>query len=148
MKIKLIIISLVLGVIIALALCVEKTEGRITPNISSQAFSRSNTIVKAIVIPEPEYLKDVYLNIDVKAKIIEFSKLYNVNTVTALRIAECESAFNQYAKNKRSSAKGVYQWLDGTWKAIGAKGHQFDAEENIKQFMINYPKHPDWWECK
>ena len=66
----------------------------------------------------------------------------------ALQIAYCESKYDPQAKNPISSAKGVYQFIDGTWAWIGAKGHQFDYKENIKQFMIYYPKYPTWWsEC-
>lgn len=71
-----------------------------------------------------------------------------VDISDALRIANCESGFKWDAASKVSSAKGVYQFLDGTWKHIGAKGHQFDEDENIRQFMIHYPSNPGMWECK
>lgn len=85
---------------------------------------------------------------EVKAEIVRQAKEYGVSEKTALRIAFCESSYKFDAKNPRGSAKGVYQFIDGTWKYIGAKGHQFDYEENIRQFMIHYPKNPGWWECK
>lgn len=37
----------------------------------------------------------------------------------ALRIARCESGFNPNAKNRRSSAFGVFQFLDSTWRSVG-----------------------------
>lgn len=64
----------------------------------------------------------------------------------ALAIAYCESSFDPYAKNPNSTAKGVYQFLDGTWEWIGASGTPFNAEENIRQFMKWYPRYPQWWE--
>lgn len=71
-----------------------------------------------------------------------------VNPETALRIAQCESGLNPLAASKTSSAKGLYQFIDSTWKLIGAEGSPFDEEENIKRFMLNYPRHKSWWECK
>ena len=85
----------------------------------------------------------------VKHEIIRQAQEYNVDVDTALRVANCESSFNRFAKNPNSSAKGVYQFLDGTWEWIRAKGNQFNYKENIRQFMIWYPKYPNWWEeCK
>lgn len=78
----------------------------------------------------------------------EYGDVYQVDIETAVRIAECESSLNPNAANNQSSAKGLYQFTDPTWKWIGAEGHQFDVEENIKQFMIWYPQYPGWWECK
>jgi hypothetical protein len=84
----------------------------------------------------------------VKAEIIRQANLYGVSVKDALRVAKCESGYVYNAKNGTSTAKGVFQFINGTWKWIGAEGHQFDYKENIKQFMIWYPKYPQWWECK
>lgn len=83
----------------------------------------------------------------VRASIIKQSKEHGVNTEIALAIAKCESNFNPYARNGRSTATGVYQFLDGTWNWIDAPGKRTDYKENIRQFMIWYPKHPGWWVC-
>ncbi len=95
--------------------------------------------VVEITAPTPE---------QVKAEIIRQANLYGVSVNNALRIARCESGYVYNAKNGTSTAKGVFQFINGTWKWIGAEGHQFDYKENIKQFMIWYPKYPQWWECK
>lgn len=95
-----------------------------------------------------ETLDVVSKDIDIEATIRRMALEHGVNPRTALRIAWCESRFDPRASNSRSTAKGVYQFLDGTWEWIGAEGHQYDAEENIKQFMKFYPKYPQWWECK
>lgn len=84
----------------------------------------------------------------VRAEIIYQANIHNVRVEDALRIAQCESGFLYNAKNNTSTAKGVYQFINGTWDWVGAKGHQFDYQENIRQFMIWYPKYPQWWECK
>lgn len=84
----------------------------------------------------------------IQSKIRVAAALRGVNEAAALRIANCESGFKWDAASKTSSAKGVYQFLDSTWKAIGAEGHQFDEDENINQFMLHYPGNPGMWECK
>lgn len=72
----------------------------------------------------------------------------HVDAAEAMTIADCESDFYYKAKNPKSSAKGIYQFTDGTWKWIKAANDQYDWQENIKQFFIWYPQHPEWWsEC-
>ncbi len=70
-----------------------------------------------------------------------------VNPQTAVRIARCESSLNVTAKNKHSSAKGLYQFIDGTWNAY-CEGDVFNYEDNINCFLELYNKYPTWWECK
>lgn len=84
----------------------------------------------------------------VTEKIIDAALLYDVDVDTALRIADCESDFDWRARNPNSSAKGLYQFTDTTWEWIKAEGHQFDVDENIKNFMIWYPIYPSWWVCQ
>lgn len=73
---------------------------------------------------------------------------YGVSTETALRIAKCESGLDPNAKNPKSSATGIYQWLTGTWEYIGNPGDRTNAEDSIKAFLTHYPNHPGWWTCK
>lgn len=75
------------------------------------------------------------------------AKKYGVNVTTSIRIAACESGFDAFAENENSSAKGIFQWLDGSYKQVGGKD-PFDYKENIKLFLENYPRHKAWWQCK
>lgn len=84
----------------------------------------------------------------IQERIEQAARKYGVSPTAAIAIAGCESSFNPYAANSSSSAKGLYQFTDGTWEYIKAHGHQFDADENIKQFMIWYQIRPDWWVCE
>lgn len=43
------------------------------------------------------------------------------NIQTLSRIRKCESGGNDLARNPHSSAKGRYQFLDGTWAYYGKK---------------------------
>lgn len=37
----------------------------------------------------------------------------------AVRVARCESGFNPHAQNRSSSAYGIFQFLNSTWKGTG-----------------------------
>ena len=93
---------------------------------------------------------------DPKALIIQKSEEYGIDPNLALDLARFESNFNPLAKNPSSTAKGIYQWLDGSWKAhcegsvtstkdnvectmrILANGglHHWLADSNTKNFLI------------
>ena len=77
-----------------------------------------------------EYSKE-----EVQQLIVSYSEKYGINPETPLCIARLESGYNQFSKNKRSSASGVFQYLTSTWKSTdeGKAGHNvFDAEANVK----------------
>lgn len=111
---------------------------------------------QAYIIPDPCGLDSVVCHgeevapiqrdsMEVTDMIIAAALEHKVDVDHALQIAWCESSYNSTAQNPTSSAKGVYQFTDGTWGWIEAEGHQFDAKENIKQFMIWYKIYPEWW---
>lgn len=56
---------------------------------------------------------------------------YGVDPAVALGVAKAESSFNPNAKNKSSSAGGVFQLIDSTWEKYGGKGNRFDPEKNV-----------------
>jgi hypothetical protein len=48
-------------------------------------------------------------------------------------LASAESSGRPDAKNPRSTAKGVYQFIDSTWEQMGGTpGNQYDPKENIE----------------
>ena len=52
-----------------------------------------------------------------------------------IRIARAESGLNQYAKNPKSTAKGIYQFIDGTWRHYCLKdGNVYNFVDNIDCF--------------
>ena len=48
-----------------------------------------------------------------------------------LQVAIAESSLIETAKNPKSSAKGIFAVLDGTWVAYGCTGDVLKAEDNI-----------------
>lgn len=68
---------------------------------------------------------------------------YGVSKSVALNVACAESLFDAHAKNPNSTAEGVYQWLDGSWKSYGQKywgslegRSKLDADDNIELSML------------
>lgn len=67
------------------------------------------------------------------------SQMFGVDTQFALALANCESGFDHQAKNPNSTARGVYQFIEGTWNRTESyrQGHHpFDYQENIREAML------------
>lgn len=65
----------------------------------------------------------------------------NEDIMKMIRIARCESGFNQYAKNPNSTAKGIFQFIDGTWRSNCLKdGNVYNFVDNINCAWKVYQK--------
>jgi hypothetical protein len=62
------------------------------------------------------------------------------NEPVMIRIALAESRFDPKAKNPDSTAKGIYQILDGTWKDYGCEGEVLNVEDNIRCARIIFER--------
>lgn len=66
-------------------------------------------------------------------KIRAAAQAKGIDPGVALRIAGAESTYNPKAQSKSSSAGGLFQVVDKTWKDFGgAPGKKYDADENIR----------------
>ena len=66
-------------------------------------------------------------------KIRAAAQAKGIDAEIALRIARAESSVDPTAKAKTSSAGGLFQVVDSTWKEFGGKpGKKFDPDENIR----------------
>lgn len=68
---------------------------------------------------------------EIERMIADHADKRKLNVPLMQRIAWCESAYNPQAKNKLSTASGVYQFLKSTWKNNKCQGDVFNAEDNI-----------------
>ena len=111
---------------------------------------RSPIKVEAEIKPE---VKPIIAKSEVEKLIVKY---FGDDAEMALKIAKCESGFNEKAKNKTSTASGVFQIIKGTWisnrKAMGLSTDldlRFDAEENIKTAKYLFGRR-GWgpWECR
>ena len=70
---------------------------------------------------------------EIQDKIRSAATAAGINPDTALRIANAESVFSNTAKNTRSSARGLFQVIDQTWKDLGGDPKlRNDLDENIR----------------
>jgi hypothetical protein len=73
---------------------------------------------------------------DIVAKIQAAAQARGIDPDVALRIADVESNLRPGAKNPNSSAAGLFQVTDDTWKQYGGKkGMKKNADENIRVGM-------------
>ncbi|MBG6211775.1 hypothetical protein IWQ49_006466 [Labrenzia sp. EL_126] len=65
---------------------------------------------------------------DIRNEIVAAAQRHGMDPAKLMKIAELESSFNPGAKNKRSSAGGLFQFIDGTAADYGLK-NRFDPAE-------------------
>lgn len=80
-------------------------------------------------IPETPVIEE---EITIQQLILQRAKEYGVDPIKSLAIAQAEnSKFDPEAKNPNSSASGVYQFLDGTFKGFCME--QYKLTSNFSQ---------------
>ena len=98
----------------------------------------------------PTYAGTVYSKEEVQQLIRDYSAQYGISANLPLRIAQCESGFNQFSKNKSSTASGVFQWLSSSWANQPASQNNtvsvFDADKNVSAavWLIAHGKTSPW----
>ena len=124
----------------------EKSEAQVNLTSLMTSANQLNRLLDALDI-----------TLDLESKIRLSATMYGVNESLALNIACAESQFIASAKNPASTAGGVYQFLDGTWKVYGLKywgslegRSKLDADDNIELAMLVLKTHgsSDWLASK
>ena len=109
-----------------------------------------------VVVPKKakKYLYNDKISIEtIKNEIIKQAKFYGNDIDFMIKLADCESDFNNFADNKNSSALGIYQYLDSTWRETESwkKYHlsRTDYKANIKEAMLDISngEYFRWAEC-
>ena len=85
------------------------------------------------------------------------SRFAPIDVPWAMRVLACESNGDPYAKNPRSTASGLFQFLRGTWDSVAiplgygshSSGAVFDPAANIHSAAwLFYAEGPHHWVCK
>jgi hypothetical protein len=101
--------------------------------LEAQALVKQQPVIEPVVITKVETIPEM---------ITRYAIENNVDPATALHIAQCESNFNPLAKNKNSSATGVFQWIIGSWKYYSniywqdTTDYRLNSEKNIELAML------------
>ena len=107
--------------------CNPDTSAALQPIVQAQLAAATLTV--------PGYSGKLYSKEEVEQLIVHYSAVYGINSNTPKCIAFRESGYNQFSKNRRSTASGVFQYLNSTWRHTdeGKAGmNVFDAEANVK----------------
>jgi hypothetical protein len=102
-----------------------------SPSQQPQVIAQALSVVKAV----PGYAGKSYSKEEVQQLIVNYSAIYGIDSATPLCIARLESGYNQFSKNRSSTASGVFQYLSSTWRYTdeGKIGKNvFDADANVK----------------
>ncbi len=67
---------------------------------------------------------------EIKTIISDAARRYGVDPDVAIRIATIESRLDPRAQNPKSSAGGLFQFIDSTWKSYGNGKNKYDAYAN------------------
>ena len=90
------------------------------------------------------YSGRVYTKEEVQHLIKDYSVRYGISSELPLRIAQCESGFNQSSRNRSSTASGVFQYMASTWNntEAGRSGISvFDADANVHMAVSSIAAH-------
>lgn len=102
--------------------------------VSKEEPKSDNRILAKPTTPTP-YSGRHYSKEEVQDLIRHYSSVYGISSDTPFCIAKYESGYNQYSKNRNSTASGVFQYLSSTWSSTdeGKLGLSvFDADANVK----------------
>ena len=88
----------------------------------------------------------------VRMEIISQASKFGLGIDTMLKLAECESNFDNLAKNPKGTATGVYQFTIATWHETASWRNRRIAptsyKANIREAMIDISNGEEWrWEC-
>ena len=149
--------AMLIGVILHSAWVEPIQSGVVKANISPVTFTKEE--LEAFFAPRKAEAKSIAVEKTTKTPKSEVEGLirkhFGEHAEKAIKVAKCESGLNPNAKNKHSTASGVFQIIKGTWignrKAMGLDTDlslRFNAEENIKTAKYIYD-HRNWqpWEC-
>ncbi len=86
--------------------------------------------------------------------VYDIAVAWGIDTYSFGRVAECESKFTASAKNSRSSAAGVMQFLTVTWNWVSELGgphpygDRFNAVQNVENAAFLWTtQSPTHWSC-
>jgi hypothetical protein len=94
--------------------------------------------IRPVSTSTSSYSGRYYSKEEVQNLIIQYSQEYGISADLPLRVANCESGYNQFSKNKNSTAAGVAQYLSSTWRntEAGRAGLSvYDADANIHMMV-------------
>lgn len=122
----LVILSTMVGAITSFILFKSLNDA---PKAQGQTIKQEQSIVKVVEAKEHSFCADAIKCI---RDVGEELGRDNETIMTMIRIARFESRFNPRAKNKSSSASGLFQIIAGTWYSNDCVGDKWNTEDNTR----------------
>jgi hypothetical protein len=69
---------------------------------------------------------------------------FGVHAQEAQEVAQCESGLQPFSKSHISTAKGLFQIIDGTWKTYRCDGDPLNAVDNTRCAKKIYDHQKSW----
>ena len=91
-------------------------------------------IAQVSQLPLPEKKVSYETQGEIRTMIVELARYHNISTILALELGRIESRFNPLIKNPSSTATGLYQFIDSTWRGY-CKGDRLNPYDNTKCAM-------------
>lgn len=118
---------------------------------SKTTFSVGKSLTEAIYAPG-SILEQTPTTESLKLALSYYCRKYGGNYYELYRVIQCESGFDYKARNKNSTASGLAQFLNGTWKQFNKtrktdldKDNPYDQIEMITWAFANGLQ--SHWEC-
>jgi hypothetical protein len=123
-----------------------------TKELDRQVHARSTPVRPSGIQNTGAYSGRHYSKEEVIQLIKDYSAQYGISPELPLRIAACESGYDQFSRNRNSTASGVFQFLNSTWanQPAGKRGVSvFDADANVQAavWLLAHGK-TSMWICK
>lgn len=117
-----------LEILTTIALAITAIISPIKPDASYVYIAKASSLNGAVLKVDKPPEKIAYTEFEIVGLIREN---FGADADVMLEVARCESELNPKAKNKHSTAKGLFQILDGTWQHFKCEGDPLNAEDNI-----------------
>lgn len=87
--------------------------------------------------------------LDTETITMAYALMWGQDVALVRDIVSCESGYDEKATTSLSSAKGLTQIIDGTWKHFNCQGDPLDAEDNLTCGMkiLSTSGKQHWSEC-
>jgi hypothetical protein len=132
----------------------EAERARIAAEVAAQraAALAQQAALAAVTAPVSAVSLDKQELIDL---IVKWSEFYGADSARMIRLAQCESGIRATAKNPRSDASGLFQFMPATFRAnatrLGIQNQDIwnpDQQAQTAAWMIGRINQAYQWECK
>ena len=113
-------------------------------------FTKDDVVAK--IVPEEVVIEEVTEKQELKEYAREQAELLKVNPDKFVQLITCESQWDPKAKNPESTARGLLQYLIGTWETTRSnyQGYsRFDPYASIREAVLDIANGQQsmWQEC-